>query len=513
MNAPKKSLSEQASILVLGKIASMVAEGLTPLLIVRMLGKADVGALSGLMLIYTTIAVLLTAGFPRAVLYFLADRPVEERCSAVRRITIVMMVIGVLCGGVLLGLGIVGDQAMAAFGAWFAEVVGSDGAARAGDESVSMAYLQLMALYPLLDVPVRILPNVLIAEGRTKGAAGIGILKGVGLTAAQLIPAGLGWGLWGIVGGLIVFGVVNFGVFAWVLRWLYRGVGPAEAPMKWGYLVKFSFPLGVTDIVNNLNKSVDRYLIVIFLGAVAFAEYRVGAWQIPLIPTVAFSVGTVYMPRFVELFNANKPAEAINIWRFSIQKVSLIVVPVALAFFVVAEEFVVLAFTEDYLAAAPVFRLYCLFTLGRVASFGSVMVAAGKPSYVLKSAGVALASNILISTPLVFWLGMVGPALGTVLAFIPTVVAYCWYIAKAVGLPFRKIFPVMAYLKVIAVGIPPCALAFAIQEYGPTMHPAVGLVVLAAIVLVGYGIIGTLTRQIKREDWQFVWRWLRLKTL
>lgn len=514
MSTPKKSLPEQASILVLGKVASMVAEGLTPLLIVRLLGKADVGALSGLLLIYSTVAVLLTAGFPQAVLYFLADRGIEERWSAVRRITEVMLVIGVLCGLVLFGMGVWGDDVLTAFGTWFTDIVGGDAAPTSPDaESVSMVYLQLMAVYPLLDLPVRILPNVLIAEERTRWAAGISILRGVGLTAAQLVPAALGFGLWGIVGGLIVFGVINFGVFRWVLRLLYKGVRPAAVPVTRMHLLRFSFPLGITDVVSTLNKSVDRYLVVIFLGAIAFAEYRVGAWQIPLIPTVAYSVGSVYMPRFVELFNEGKPEKAIGLWRHSIQKVSLIVVPVCLAFIVIAEEFVTVAFTKDYIAATPVFQLYCVFTIGRVASFGSVMVAAGKPGYVLRSAGVALVSNIIISTPLVFALGMVGPALGTVLAFIPTVIAYCWYIGKAVGMPFRKIFPVMAYLKTIAVGFPPCALAVAVKEYGPTMHPIVGMIVLSAIVLVGYGVLGTVTRQIKGEDWRFVWRWLRLKTV
>ncbi len=64
----------------------MVAEAVMPFFIARLLGKADVGALSSMMLVYGTLSVVLTAGFPAAILYFLADRRLSERAAVVRRI-------------------------------------------------------------------------------------------------------------------------------------------------------------------------------------------------------------------------------------------------------------------------------------------------------------------------------------------------------------------------------------------------------------------------------------------
>ncbi len=71
-----KSEAEQTGILVLGRAAAMLAEAVTPLLIVRLLGKADVGALAGLMLIYHTLTVVLTADFP---LPFSTFSPTEQQ--------------------------------------------------------------------------------------------------------------------------------------------------------------------------------------------------------------------------------------------------------------------------------------------------------------------------------------------------------------------------------------------------------------------------------------------------
>ena len=58
--------SEQASVLVLGKILAALSEAIVPLVIVRLLGKADVGILSGLLLIYSTVALVVTASLSDA---------------------------------------------------------------------------------------------------------------------------------------------------------------------------------------------------------------------------------------------------------------------------------------------------------------------------------------------------------------------------------------------------------------------------------------------------------------
>ena len=77
--AKKKTEAEQAGILVWGRIGVIIAEAATPLLLVRLLDMPEVGGVAALMLLYTTAATVLTAGFPPALLYFLADRSAAER--------------------------------------------------------------------------------------------------------------------------------------------------------------------------------------------------------------------------------------------------------------------------------------------------------------------------------------------------------------------------------------------------------------------------------------------------
>jgi len=261
-----------------------------------------------------------------------------------------------------------------------------------------------------------------------------------------------------------------------------------------------------------LNNAVDRYLILLTFSAATFAEYCAGAWQIPILTTIAYTVGTAYSPKFVTLFQARKPKEAISIWQQSIAKVSLIVIPLTSIFIIAAEEPIELLFTVHYLHGANVYRLYSALTLGRVASFGNVILAAGKPRYVLQAAIFSCLSNLIISIPLLNLLGFIGPALGTLLAFIPMVIFYCWCIARATGLKATSIFPLKEYLKRLFTAGIACIPAILYKVF-VSAPASTKLPTIAVLVVVTFSLIGSLTGQIKRSDWNYVGRWLRLKML
>jgi O-antigen/teichoic acid export membrane protein len=274
-------------------------------------------------------------------------------------------------------------------------------------------------------------------------------------------------------------------------------------------LIGYSLPLGVTDIIGMLRSKLDMWLIVLFFAAERVAEYQMGAWQIPIITTVAFSLGAVQLPRYAQLFQSGQSREALHVWRQSSLKVSLVVVPAAMVFIVAAEEFVSWAFTPEYIRAAGVFRCYCFLVMLRITDFGSFLMAAGRPGYVLRSAALTLLASAALAIPLVFTLGFIGPALGTALAIIPTLFFYCGYVARAAGVRITETFPLLGYLRVVAVAAVPAALAIAFK-LSFDLHYIAMFWIEAVIVLVGWALLGTLLRLIEPEDWAFARRWARL---
>jgi len=500
----EKERSKQAGILVLGNIAAALGEAVVLFVIVRLIGQAEVGVLTGMLMIYGIVTPIMASGFPAALMYFLPTRPLEERRAIAVRFARTLAATGVVAGLIIATIGAIDLLDPNLF----------SGFTRDPDtgELQSIRYLLLMGLWPIADLPARMLSHLLIVEQRAGAAAGVKIIKSIGQSVATLVPIALGANLWFVVGSLVGFGLVYGLLVPYYLRVLYAGAERVECPVSVREMFRFAIPLGLTEAAGILNRELDKFLIMLTFVAAAFAEYRVGAWQIPFVVTIPYAVGAVYTPRFRELFKEGRPREAIRVWRLSIQKVSLLVIPVTAVFLVGAEETIELLATDTYANAAGVFRLYCIFTLGRVAAFGNVIVAAGKTGFVMRAAMFSLITNILISVPLVLGVGFEGPALGTVLSFAMVVFFYCWMIAQASQVPLREIFPFVDYMKVVVVTAVACSGAV-VLKLSLDAHPGLMLALEAAIVLVSFAILGTLTRIIEREDWAFVWDWVRLRAL
>ena len=502
-----KSYAEQAGILVFGRMLTALSEALVPIIIVRLLLKEDFGILASLLVIYMTISTVLMTGFPQTILFYLPARAPAERRAIAWKVTSTLFFLGLLTAVVLAALPLINwlDPDL------LSGIIGSEPGKLAINPS-TLRYLFVLSFLPLADLPGRVLPNLLVVEGRAKAAAGVSVFHSVGGAIAIILPMALGFDLWVVIISLSAFGYLYGTVLLVYLFFIYRGVPRMPSPVSYRELFRFGVPLGLTEIVAKLNGYVDRYLIIIMFSAAVFAEYHAAAWQIPVITTIAYTVGTAYSPKFAELFKAGRPLEAITIWRQTMLKVALIVVPLATIFIVAAEESIELFFTEDYLRGANVFRYYALITLGRITAFGTIMVAAGKPRFVLLAASMSLFANVIISVPLVLGMGFEGPALGSLLAFVAMVVFYCWCIARATGLRFKEIFPLLGYLRVLglvaAASIP--AIVFKVMVQLPAA-PKLGIIAL--IVIAAFSLLGTLLGQIKSEDWRYLGNWLSLKFL
>lgn len=478
-----------------GKALATVSEAVVPVVIIRLLGKTEVGILSSVLVFYSTAALLLSTGFPSALFYFLPTRSAAERGALARKLAALLTVLGGLLGVAMFAFGSLAETGDIGF---FSEIF----------DASTLGLITALALYPLGDVPSRMLPNLLVLEDRTGAAAAFGIVKATGMAVATLLPILLGASLTWVLFCVGVFGLVQGFLLLLALRWLFPGSWSCRSTVSVQELVKFSIPLGLTDVVSRLNNQLDRYLIRLSFPPARFAEYHAAAFQVPVVGDISYSVGRVYAADFAILFRKGKAREAMALWRASIHKVSLLVIPITCVFLIAAEEVIELLFTADYLIAANVFRLYSCLLLGRVATFGSVIVAAGKPRLVVQAAVVTVLSNVAISVPCLYLFGFIGPALGTALAFIPSATYYCYCIATATGLKLNETFPLFDYLKVIAVATAAVVPAVVFKQLfqGPA---AVKLAGISVLVLVCFGILGTLFRQITSEDWRFVRRYLR----
>lgn len=492
-----RSHADRAATLIFGKVLAALADAATPIILVRLLPKEDVGVISALLVVYGTVTLLFLVGLPDVILYYLPSRGAGERRAIARQTAGGLLGLGALTGALLFLLPLLGQH----FPLLLRPFSGGRGA--------GVGSFAVLALLPLGDLPARMLPNLLVVEGRTRAAAWYGIGQSLARTLACVVPPLSGLGVGAIVTSLTVVGFLSLAALVVVLGLLYRGVPRQPSPVALGEILRFGLPLGLTDVVAGLNGSVDRYLVMFAFTPKDFAEYQAAAWQIPLLTTIAYTVGTACAPRFTEMFKAGRPQEAIDLWRRAAVKVSLVVIPVSLVFVIAAEETLQLLFTAAYLRGATVFRFYSLITLGRVAAFGILLLCAGRPRLILLSAVGALCASVVCGVPLLALFGFEGPAAGALLAFIVTVAIYCRAIAVAAGLSWRRIFPLAQLSRVLApalvAGVP--ALLFKLKAGFPPLATLAGV---AVITMGGFLLLGSFTGVIHRQDWRRIAHWSRL---
>jgi O-antigen/teichoic acid export membrane protein len=480
----------RAGILVYGQFAARLAEVLVPIVVARLVSKTDFGILGEVLLIYSTAAVVLTVNLPAVLSFYLPKRPDEERYAIARRALNVMLGIAAVCSIAFIAAGLFAG----------------------GEGDGVLGHLWAVALYPLGDIPSRILPNLLIIEKRAKAAGVAGAVRAVALMVAVLVPLTLGYDIQAAFLSLSVVGVLLGAGTWWVVHRTYRGIAATTSPVSTRKMISFALPLGAQEIVANLNNHVDKYLILIFFSEAVYAEYQAGSWQVPLIPSLAYAIGVAYAPLFAVLYKEGKKVAAIETWRRQALGSMLIVVPVAAIFVVSAEEIIALLFPAGYAPAADVLRIYSILSLGRITAFGTIIVAAGRPNLVLRASVVSFLANLVISTPLVMTVGFLGPALGTLLAFIPQVAIYMYFMSICSDVSMRRTFPMKGYLQTLAICVPGCAAAVAIK-LNCDWSPGALLAAEAATVVLSFAVVGTLTRRILGDDWRFVADWLTLRSL
>lgn len=500
----RRRAADDAGALLLGRALSMIAEAAVMLVVVRLLGKAEVGALAGMLVVCQTVAIVATAGLPALLLMALPGEPIAARRAIAATHLRVLHALGALVGVGFVAFAVAGD--------------------RVGVAPEDAAVWLWLAPLPLFDLPMRALPNLLVIEGRAATGARLAIGKSVVSSAATLVPVALGAPLWGVAACGSVGAAVVWLALPWSMARLYRDVErhPPSAsgwPSESGWAsasgwatLRRALPLGLTDIAGAIAARLDRHLVLAWFSVEAFAEYQVGAWQIPFIVNIPYAVGTATAAPMRELFASGRGPAAVALWRASIHDVALVVVPVSMVFLVAAPSVVELLFTARYLPAVPVFRCYTALTMARVAAFGVVLVAAGRPRDVLFAAVFGLAASVAIALPLTAWLGPIGAAIAAVLAFVPAAGVYCWRIAQAAGVPLARTFPLGTFARLVVWAAIPGALAGGLVDaFDPS--PARGLLVTVVLVGVGFAALATRAGDLDRDHWRYLARWLSLRPL
>lgn len=363
----------------------------------------------------------------------------------------------------------------------------------------------------IADFPGRAWPDYLVAREAWRPAFLVTLLFYVTRFASMVVPAALGASADVIVLWLAVVAIIRGVGFFVHLIWFEEGELGPHIRRQWTVRSLFSYgvPLSLTQIVGKLNLQLDKYMIAALMTAEAFAVYTAGAVELPLVPGIAYAATIAMIPVLVRTGERGDTRGFLDYWHGSMVKVAALMMPIAVALFVLAEPAVTILFSAEYAEAAVPFRVYLGLLPLRLCAYGAVVRALGSTRPILISAVAGLAANAALNYPLFMWLGLSGPAFASIIAQVVSIVIMLAVIREKLALSWARVLPFGGVLRAAAVALlaAPALLLVLPWLDGAVVELTVGL----GVYLSTYVALALFTRVVTRDDLRFALRFVTLR--
>jgi len=376
------------------------------------------------------------------------------------------------------------------------------------DAALPLTYVGLAVI---ADFPGRAWPDFLVAKEAWRPAFFVTVAFYLTRFASLVVPAALGASPDVIVMWLaIVAGVRGLGFFAWLIFVEPGELGPGIRK-RWtiGSLFSYGVPLSMTQIVGKLNLQLDKYMIAALMTAEAFAVYSAGAVELPLVPGIAYAATAALIPVLVRAGQRRDTADFLSYWHGSMVKVAALMMPTAVALFVLGEAAVAVLFSADYADAAAPFRVYLMLLPLRLCAYGAVLRALGSTKPILIASVIGLAVNAGLNYPFYLWVGLTGPALASVVSQLVQIVLLLAVIRRTLDLSWGAVFPfgpVGRALAVAALAAPPLWFVLPYLD-GYALQLGAGLALYFAV----YVPLARFTGVISAADLRYALRFVSLQ--
>lgn len=426
-------LSTQAAMIATGRGVAMLSTLLTAAVLSRLLAPELYGTYRQLWLVYQILTPVIVLGIPMSVAFFIPQmKRVEQKAFMVQN------------GSVLLAGGVVAGIVLALVATPLARAFGNP---------ELPALLPVFGLFVLCSMPFLLVDVFLVSRGQPKAAAAVSILSAVFQAIAVLVPASMGAPLSQVVTSLSIFAAFRIVILAVVFLLRFRDT-PFELDLEaFRSQLRYSLPLGIAAISGTLALYIDKLIVSATFEPSVFAVYVNGSMEIPLVVIVTSSVTAVLIPAIVRDWDRGDGESVRKVWHASAAALSKVFFPLTIILFLLAEDLMVILFSDTYRASKDPFRVLLFLLPLRIAMHGGLVRALGLSRAVMTSALLTLVLGASLAFLLARWIGLLGPCMALVIA---TYVSAAYLIAVAcrrTGWRLAEYFPWPTLFRIMSIAI------------------------------------------------------------
>lgn len=305
--------------------------------------------------------------------------------------------------------------------------------------STSPTVFGLMLIYIFLNNPTFLIEHIFLLKENTKGLLLYGTLHTVAYVAAVIYPVWMGWEIEFIFYGLILLSIFK-NIYLGILIF-QENVFQIKTKVIVD-LLTFSTPLIFSFGLAGSAEYIDGLLVSSHFGSDQFAIFRYGARELPLAVLLSSSLSASFIPR---LNQNNLHPELSNLKKESLNLMNLLF-PITILLVYLSTWIYPIIFRAEFISSAPIFNTYLLLLVSRVLFPQTLVLAAGKTKVILQLAIFELIINFTCSYFLMLEYGIIGIAIGTLIAFYAEKLLLIFYVKWNFKINLTEYVPVGRWL-------------------------------------------------------------------
>lgn len=207
-------------------------------------------------------------------------------------------------------------------------------------------------------------------------------------------------------------------------------------------IIKYCMPLGVSLLTGRLCAQINKVFISRLLSLKDLAVYTNMSTELPL-AAISGAFIAVITPYVVKLISRGKVVEAVRLWGYIIELVSIVLFPIITLLIVFSKQIITILYSSEYVIGADIFKIFAVLELNRITFFGLILRSYGKSKLILLCSFCTLIINVFLNYIFyfVFDLGMQGFALATLISTLSIQALQLQMSCWLTGIQFTQIFP------------------------------------------------------------------------
>ena len=450
IGARTQSLAVQSVLLMTGRGIGFVVSMAAPIVLVRLLIQADFGTYKQFFLVAATVVGVVDMGLGASLFYFIPKNP-ERAGHYLLQAAVPSLFIGALAGAALW----VGREP---FAAWL-------NSPRLVD---LMPYLIVFVVFEVLG---RFLELLLIVEKQAllggMVMAGSDLLRAALIVSATVLTGDLRW----VAAGAALYAAIRFvGLCAWTC-WQYRHRFQRGLLVHdFGNQLRYALPFGAAGWLHLTLYNFHAFYAAATVPPALYAIYAVGCQQIAPISIFFRSVFEVTLVRMTEHAKAGRLDAMRELWHKLIAKQAILLIPLFVGLWLLADAFIEGVFTAAYLDATPIFRIYLLLVPLTMLNDHVVLRARARTSFILFANTAAMLAGVIAVPVLAAQIGLRGAVGGFILGVVTMKAVGLWKVAELLGVSLIQVIPLRALGRPLAGSLVAAAIVYPILS---TMDTAI----------------------------------------